>query len=45
MLGVIRAYEPRSLERVVVAVYGRDAEAAFTLHSRFFRECPSRAPR
>jgi O-acetyl-ADP-ribose deacetylase len=29
MLGVIRAYEPRSLERVVVAVYGRDAEAAF----------------
>ena len=29
MLGVIRAYEPRSLERIVVAVYGRDAEAAF----------------
>lgn len=29
MLGVIRAYEPRSLERVVVAVYGREAEAAF----------------
>jgi len=30
MLGVIQAYEPRSLERVVVAVYGREAEAAFT---------------
>jgi O-acetyl-ADP-ribose deacetylase (regulator of RNase III) len=30
MLGVIGAYEPRSLERVVVAVYGREAEAAFT---------------
>ena len=30
MLGVIRAYEPRTLERVVVAVYGRDAEAAFS---------------
>ena len=30
MLGVISAYEPSSLERVVVAVYGRDAEAAFS---------------
>jgi O-acetyl-ADP-ribose deacetylase (regulator of RNase III) len=30
MLGVIREYEPRSLERVVVAVYGRDAERAFS---------------
>ncbi|HEU5211809.1 MAG TPA: macro domain-containing protein [Gaiellaceae bacterium] len=30
MLGVIREYEPRSLERVVLAVYGRDAEAAFS---------------
>jgi len=30
MLGVIRAYVPRSLERVVLAVYGRDAEAAFS---------------
>jgi O-acetyl-ADP-ribose deacetylase len=29
MLGVVHAYEPRSLERVVVAVYGRDAEVAF----------------
>jgi O-acetyl-ADP-ribose deacetylase len=29
MLGVIHAYEPRTLERVVVAVYGRDAELAF----------------
>lgn len=30
MLGVIRGYEPRTLERVVLAVYGRDAEAAFS---------------
>ena len=29
MLGVIREYEPRSLERVVLAVYGPEAEAAF----------------
>lgn len=29
MLGVIRDYEPGSLERVVVAVFGREAEAAF----------------
>jgi hypothetical protein len=29
MLGVIHAYEPRALERVTVAVYGAEAEAAF----------------
>jgi O-acetyl-ADP-ribose deacetylase (regulator of RNase III) len=33
MLGVIRDYEPRSLERVIVAVYGDDAEAAFLAQS------------
>ena len=33
MLGVIRDYEPSSLERVVVAVYGAEAEAAFRAHS------------
>ena len=29
MVGVVRAHEPRSLERVVLAVYGADAERAF----------------
>jgi O-acetyl-ADP-ribose deacetylase len=29
MVGAVRAHEPRSLERVVFAVHGADAEAAF----------------
>lgn len=29
MVGVVRAYEPRSLRRVVFAVFGREAERAF----------------
>jgi O-acetyl-ADP-ribose deacetylase (regulator of RNase III) len=29
MVGVARAYEPRSLRRLVFAVYGREAEQAF----------------
>jgi O-acetyl-ADP-ribose deacetylase len=29
MVGAVRAHEPRSLERVVFAVHGPDAEAAF----------------
>ena len=29
MVAAVRAYEPRSLRRVVFAVYGPEAEAAF----------------
>ncbi|TMM08784.1 MAG: hypothetical protein E6F98_15640, partial [Actinobacteria bacterium] len=30
MVDVVRAYEPRSLERVVLAVFGADAYSAFS---------------
>ena len=30
MVGVARAYEPRALRRVVFAVYGTEAERAFS---------------